>query len=221
LKVLILIPAYNEEGYIGKLLDILLHFFRKGDILVVDDGSTDATSLEARERGVNVITLDENRGKGFALKRGFHFALQKNYDAVITMDADLQHNPHEIKKFLKKAEEGYDIIVGSRFGEFANMPPDRYLSNRLTTLVLSLVSRRKLVDTQSGFRFIRRNVLEKVKLKTNRYQTESELLFKAARSGFRITNVPIKTLYMGERSSINRLLDTLRFIKLVICSLWH
>ena len=198
-----------------------MHSFSNEDILVVDDGSFDSTTQEAKKRGVNVITLKKNRGKGFALKRGFSYAIQNKYDAVITMDADLQHNPQEVHKFIKKGEDGFDIVVGSRFGCFADMPTDRYLSNRVTTLVLSLLASRKLVDTQSGFRFISIDVLKRVKLKTERYQAESELLFKAARLGFKITSVPIETLYFGEKSSINKFLDTLRFIKLIINSLWH
>ncbi len=223
MRVLAVIPAYNEESGIGTLLDRLLvqGLLSPRDILVVDDGSTDRTSAFALERGVRVIRHPVNLGKGVALLNGFKIALSENYEAVLTMDADLQHPPERVKDLLRAVKDRWDIVIGSRFKNFEGMPYLNYLSNRLTTLILSLIVGRKLEDTQSGFRAIKREVLMRVKLKTRHFDLESEMIARAARMGFKIGVVPIETIYGREKSHVNKVLDTLRFMRLIFLLSWR
>lgn len=219
MKVGVLIPAFNEEEGLPPLLRSLTSI-PKEDILVVDDGSEDKTSEVARAEGVSVVKHAANLGKGAAQQSGFVHFLQRGYESIITMDGDGQHDPLEIPLFLKKAREGADVVVGTRRLNLAEMPLVRYLTNRATSFVVSVLARTRIKDSQSGFRLIRAEVLREVSLTTVKYDAESEILIKAGRRGFRIESLPIKTIYRGERSSINPVLDTLRFIRLAVRGLW-
>ncbi len=222
MKILVVVPAFNEAHHLPALLRRLERVIPLQQVLVVDDGSTDGTPEVARRAGARVLQNPENRGKGYSLYRGFQQALAEGYDAVITLDADLQHPPEKIPEFLQKAREGYYVVVGSRFHDMRGMPWDRYLTNKTTTLVLSLLAGQRLQDTQSGYRLIRHEVLERFQPTTFRFDFESELLFQAAIHGFRIGYVPIPTIYGGEQSSIHKVRDTLRFIRLSLKLLsWH
>ncbi len=222
MNTLVVIPAYNEERHLPMLLQRLQRVVSLDHVLVVDDGSQDQTATVARRAGAQVLQNPENRGKGYSLYQGFRRALTAGYEAVITLDADLQHPPEKIPEFLKKAEEGYHVVVGSRFHNLQGMPLDRYLTNKTTTLVLSVLAGQRLQDTQSGYRLIRREVLERFRPTTFRFDFESELLFQAAMYGFRIGYVPIPTIYGQEKSSIHKVRDTWRFIRLSLKLLtWH
>ncbi len=222
MKTLVVIPAYNEARHLPVLLRRIQKVHPLNQVLVVDDGSEDGTAEVARRAGARVLQNPRNRGKGFSLYQGFQEALQQGYDAVITLDADLQHPPESIPAFVAKAREGYHVVVGSRFHDMRGMPLDRYLTNKTTTLVLSLLAGQRLEDTQSGYRLIRREVLERFRPTTFRFDFESELLFQAAMYGFRIGYVPIPTIYGREQSSIHKVRDTLRFIRLSLKLLsWH
>ncbi len=214
-EILVLIPAYNEEKFLDELLIRVKNHFPPENILVVDDGSEDRTADIARSQGVNLLTNRVNRGKGYTLSRGFEFAVKRGFDAVITMDADLQHDPDEIPLFIDKFLCGCDVVVGSRWQSMMGMPLDRYLSNRLTTTIIDAIAGQRIEDTQSGYRLISTDVLRRIKVRATHYDAESELIVKAARAGFKLCNVPIKTIYGEEESSINKFMDTYRFIKLV------
>ena len=221
MKTAVIIPAYNAAGTLNLLLARLLEFVPKHDIIVIDDGSIDNTSEAAKLSGVEVIIHQHNRGKGAALRRGFDLALRKGYDAVITIDADGQHDPKyipELKDILKTGH--YDIVVGSRRSEFRGMFFARYLSNSITTTVVSILAGQRIQDSQSGYRIISASVLKNVKLKTSRYQMESELLIKAGRQGFKIGHLDITNI-PGSTSHISHFKDTLRFVKMAVQSLWH
>jgi glycosyltransferase involved in cell wall biosynthesis len=218
---LVLIPAYNASLTISELIEKTLKFVSKNNIVVVDDGSQDQTFTTAQTAGAVVLKHDKNKGKGEALKTGFRYALRKNYYALLTLDADLQHDPGSIRDFLKKANENFEgIIIGTREINLKKMPFARWLTNNLTSVILSILSGQTIRDSQSGYRLISTQVLKKVKLKAKKYDLESELLVKAGRMGFRIDAVPIKTIYHGGRSFINPFVDTGRFIKLMWRSLW-
>lgn len=119
------IPAYNAERTIKILIERVKKFIPLEDIVVVDDGSTDMTSEIALGCGANVLKHAKNYGKGKALKTGFKFAILKNYDAVLTLDADLQHDPDEIPKLIDKFSEGFDIVIGNRMKNLKSMPVER------------------------------------------------------------------------------------------------
>jgi len=216
MKILVIIPAYNEARMLGKVLKSLMAYFSKDDILVIDDGSRDNSSLIAEKYGVRLIRHKKNYGKGVALKDGIEFALREKYDAVITLDGDGQHSPKEIPKFLLNFKKGYDLVIGSRRDEMRKMPIDRYLSNRISTLILSLISGRKLFDSQCGYRLIATCLLRKIRIKKRRFDAESEILYKLLRKGAKVKHVSIEALYGEGDSKIKRLRDTYNFLRLFL-----
>lgn len=221
MKTAIIIPAYNAASTLNLLLARLMEFAPKHDIIVIDDGSTDNTAEAAKLSGVELIIHQHNRGKGAALRSGFELALNKGYEAVITIDADGQHDPKYIASLVDIIDTGhYDIVVGSRRKEFGRMSFARYLSNSITTTVVSILAGTRISDSQSGYRIIRTSVLKSVKLNTMRYQMESELLIKAARQGFRVGSLDITNI-PGSTSHISHLKDTLRFVRMAIQTLWQ
>ncbi|MEO0096278.1 MAG: glycosyltransferase family 2 protein [candidate division WOR-3 bacterium] len=216
----VVIPAYNAEKTLGGLISSLIEsgFDRKA-IIVIDDGSKDKTAILAMYYNVDVIRNEKNMGKGASLDRGFKRAISKGIKKVFTIDADGQHRVSDIQKFLKKEDE-YELVIGMRLKNSPDMPFIRRIVNRTTSLVISLFSRKYIPDVQSGFRLIDLKIFEKVKLKTKNFQTESELVYKAIKNGYRVGFVPITTLYNNERSYIMPLYDTVRFINMAVRFLW-
>jgi len=219
MKIAIVIPAYNEEESITHLLK-QFNDFPRGNIIVVDDGSTDGTSSVVEHTQIILLKHKKNKGKGMAHRTAFEYARKNGFEGVITMDADGQHKPEEIENFVKKKDSA-DILIGTRRMTTKNMPLVRYLTNRITSLTVSLIASQRIFDSQSGFRYISRRVFEKVPLKTERFQTESEILIKAGRMGFKIGAVSISTIYQKEKSYINPFIDTYRFINLAVRSLFE
>ena len=214
------IPALNAGKHLQAVLRDVKRFIPPDNIVVVDDGSTDDTVAVARESGVKVISHPENRGKGEALKTGCaHLAFSDIIDAVFTIDADGQHTPEEIPAFVRAYEdEAPGIIIGNRMGSTEGMPLKRKLANRLTSVVISMRAGTKIDDSQSGYRLIDSGILREVELVTSRYETESEILIKAAKIGAKISSVPIRTIYADEQSTIHPVRDTIRFFILVFRS---
>jgi len=222
-KILIIIPAFNEEKRLNDLLKRLSSFVSLKDVLVVNDGSLDNTAIVAERAGSGVLSFKINQGKGLALKAGFDFAIENGYDAVITMDADSQHDPDEIPTFLTYYEKyKTDLIIGTRKHDLSEMPFPRFMANTTGSLVASVLSGIRVSDSQSGYRFIKKDLIEKINLKDGRFQMETEIIVKAARAGFSIGEVPIGTIYLeGFKSHINHFVDTVRFIRLVLRMLWR
>jgi len=211
----VIIPTYNEAKEIFRLVKQIKE--NNLDVLVVDDGSTDSTARIASSAGAVVLINPVNEGKGACLKKGFKYALTHDFDAVITMDGDGQHLPEDLSCLIHQAiKSGSDVFVGNRMRQTKGMPWLRVITNKFMSLVISVLSKQSIPDTQCGFRLIKRAVLEKVELKTNKFETETEILIKAARLGFKIESVPVKTVYRGEKSQINPFVDTFRFLRLVI-----
>jgi len=225
MDICLIIPAYNEARTIGQVVSEARKIV--SSVVVVDDGSRDDTAQIAEDSGALVLKHQVNSGKGAALRTGFQYALDHGYDAVITMDSDGQHDSSDIPAFLeafnRKAGFGKrtrpGVILGSRMQDIATMPAIRKFTNKFTSFVGSLLAHQELRDSQSGFRLISTDVLRAVELETSGYEMESELLIKASRAGFRITSVPIKTIYGQEVSKINPTLDTYRFLRLLFRSL--
>lgn len=214
------IPALNAGKHLQAVLEDVKRFLPPANIVVVDDGSTDDTVAAARRSRVKVISHPENRGKGEALKTGCaHLAFKDGIDAVFTIDADGQHAPDEIPAFVRiYEEEGPGIIIGNRMGSIEGMPLIRQLTNRFTSAVISIRAGTKIDDSQSGYRLIGAEILREVDLVTSRYETESEILIKAAKRGAKISSVPIRTIYADEQSTIHPVRDTIRFFILVFRS---
>ena len=219
MKTCVVIPTYNEGKVIGEVVrQIRSHNL---DVVVVDDGSNDNTSEAAKDSGATVLHTSNNEGKGASLIKGFNYVLNSDYDAVITIDGDGQHLPEDIPYFIRLAKySNSEILIGNRMHKAANMPPIRLLTNKFMSWFISCVAKQKIPDTQCGFRLIKKEVLKKIRLVTCKYETESEIIIKSSRLGFRVESVPIKTIYNGERSQINPLIDSLRFIRFIIRELW-
>lgn len=220
-KTALIVPAFNAASTLPRLLEELTVVFDSRDILVVDDGSTDGTEMVCRDAGIAVIRHPVNIGKGAALRVGFSWSLARGYNAVVTLDADGQHDGREIARFIKAAQTGRaGVIVGSRMDRPDGMPWQRRMSNRITSWVVSRRIGQTIRDSQSGFRLIRSEVLRSVTLETDRFQTESELLIKAGLCGFRIEAIPIRSIYISSRSAIRPWGDTWRFVVLMVKSLF-
>ncbi len=219
MKTCVIIPTYNEAKRIGGLVKEIKQQGR--EVVVIDDGSQDNTAQIAKNNGAVVLKNQDNLGKGASLIRGFQYALDKCCDAIITMDGDGQHLPEDIPDFIRLAEFGdAGVLVGNRMSKTKSMPLARFLANKFMSWLISTAAKQKIPDSQCGFRLIKKEVLQKLKLKTVKYETESEVLIKASRLGFKIGCVPIKTVYAGEKSQINPFIDTLRFIKFMSRELW-
>ena len=219
MKTCVVIPTYNEAKSIAGLVKEIQGL--NLEVIIVDDGSQDDTSQIAQENGATVLKNQINQGKGASLIKGFSYVLSKDCDAVITMDGDGQHLPSDIPYFLRLAEYSDNgILVGNRMLKRKNMPFIRVLTNKIMSALISKITQQNVPDTQCGFRLIKRMVLEKINLHTSKYETESEILIKAAHLGFKIESVPIKSIYSGEKSRINPFIDTLRFIRFIFRALW-
>ncbi len=214
--VAVVIPALNAAATLGGVLERARSVLGEACICVVDDGSQDSTRELAQALGCLVVKHPQNLGKGAALRSGFA-AVRAAADLVLTMDADGQHDPTDIPRFIQRLnEQGLDIVVGDRMSDARTMPGDRYLSNRLSSKMVSCLAHRRIPDSQCGFRLFRAHVLDYVRLTTARFETESEFLVRAAWAGFRIGSVPIAAIYHGGQSHILRWQDTLRFLKLMV-----
>ena len=211
----VLIPSYNEARSIGHLVSELR--VRDLTVYVVDDGSTDKTASIAESVGAVVVRHKENRGKGASMREGFKHILKKGFDSVVVMDGDGQHIVEDIGNFIEKMKAtNADIVIGNRMLDTSSMPALRIHTNRFMSSLISLIAGQDVPDTQSGFRLIKREVLQKVRLESSNYEIESEMIIRAARAGFRIESVPIKTVYRDEKSKINPIIDALRFIAFLL-----
>jgi glycosyltransferase involved in cell wall biosynthesis len=189
-KICILIPAYNAQNTIGPVLEKVCSLGL--DTLVVNDGSTDGTSAVVQSYGVKLLEHSKNLGKGASLRTGFQYILEKNYELVITLDADGQHDPLEIPLLLKAFDRVEpDLLIGSRTLEFGQMPFLRRFWNRLGVRAVSRLCHADITDSQSGFRVIRTELLRRISLTTKGFDTELELLIKACKKGFRVLSIPI------------------------------
>lgn len=214
MKIAILIPAHNEAKAIGSLVKTITEM--SYDVIVIDDGSIDDTAVLAKTQGAQVISTHKKSGKGNALRLAFAEALEKGYDAVITVDGDGQHAPSDIGNFIESYQKSHAHIVnGNRMNNPTGMPWLRKATNMFMSWLISLVCHQRIADTQCGFRLISADVLRAIELKCNDFEIETEILIRASKKGFRIVSVPIQTIYRDEVSKINPLRDTLRFIRYI------
>ena len=192
-------------------------------VVVVDDGSRDRTAAIAREKGAKVLIQRENRGKGFAIRRGFKFLkLKEDCRVIALMDGDGQHDPKEIASFLSSiAETQADVVVGNRMHHPKDMPLLRRATNWFMSSLLSLIARQPVPDSQCGFRALTVDVVSKLDLKTRRFEVESEMLLEAAHLGATIRSVPIGSIYRNEVSQIHPWKDTYRFLRFLITYLYR
>jgi glycosyltransferase involved in cell wall biosynthesis len=203
------IPAYQAAPTVGAVVYGVLRFLP--EVLVVDDGSTDATGEQARRAGARVISFPENRGKGCALQAAFADLFSRGYEGVVTLDADGQHLPEEIPKLLA-ATGGADLVLGIRDHLFGQMSALRRASNRLSSRAISFAAGQELKDIQTGFRFYSKRLIETVGFPEARFEAESAVVVRAARAGFKVVTVPVHLAFADGRttSHYRPLLDSLR-----------
>jgi len=193
--VYLVVPAYNEEQVIGQVVGDLRRLY--SNVVVVDDGSRDATNRMARRAGAMVLHHALNRGQGAALQTGIEFALQRGAAYVVTFDADGQHRVEDIQRLIEPILRGdCDIALGSRFlGQAVNLPTSRRLLLRAALLFTRLVNGVNLTDTHNGLRAFSRRAAERLDITLDGMAHASELIDQIARSGFRYLEVPVEIHY--------------------------
>lgn len=190
-RILVVIPALDAEH---TLTDVVRGCLKQlPDVVVINDGSSDRTAEVARAAGAKVLDHPRNLGKGAALKTGFRFALESGYDAVITVDADGQHLPAEIPRFIAAWKEtGADLIIGSRSHLFAQMLARRRMANQFSAAAISTASTLPISDSQSGFRLYSARLLKDVPIGADGFDAESEVIVRAGKCGLRVVQIPIE-----------------------------
>jgi len=212
LRVAALIPAYQAAAHLGEVLLRLAALEPAPEVLVVDDGSRDATALVAEQHGARVLRFAGNRGKGAALAAGFDALLaERGVDAVVTLDADGQHPPEWVPKFVAAAEAGADLVLGAR-ARTPDMPPSRRFANAFSSGWTSRLAGQRVSDSQCGYRLYRRAVLERTPRGHGRYEFETAIVVRAARLGFRLAEVEIPTVYGDAPSQIRAFRDVPRIV---------
>src|SRR3989475_11990396 len=195
-NVIICIPAFNEEGTIGRIVSRSKEFC--SHVVVCDDGSIDKTSLEATKSGAIVAAHIRNRGKGAALKTLLQEASEFDPDVIVTLDGDGQHDPSDVPLLVAPVMEGTaDVVIGCRFNGRNRMPYYREIGNSLLSLMTNWSAGTRVRDTQSGFRAYSSNVIPSNSIIENGMGVDSEILINLARQGFRIKERNVAVTYGG------------------------
>ena len=195
-RTLAVIPCCNEEANIANVILKTKRFVNQ--VLVVDDGSIDETKKIAQEAGATVISHKKNKGKGAAIRTGFQYALDNDFDYVVTIDGDGQHNPLEIPALLENVmNNGHDISIGYRVGSNTEMPSWRRVGKRVLDYTTSMGTGGFVTDSQCGFRAFNKKAVETIapKLKGDAFSVESEQLIKAHEFGLKVANTNVTCKY--------------------------
>jgi glycosyltransferase involved in cell wall biosynthesis len=224
--VSIIIPAYNEEKNVARVMSRIITVMEKlnlpYEIIFVDDGSTDKTGFIASLFKVKILTNKRNHGKGYSLKKALQHA---NGDIIVTIDSDGEHRPKEIAPLLNAVFNGIDVAAGSRFlnNQSAVTTKLNKIGNHLFNFVIMSLTGKRVTDSQTGFRAIKRGVLEKLNLQSNGYEIETEITVKSLRGGFAFRELPItverrkfgasKLKLISDGKSIFRTILTTSFIR--------
>jgi glycosyltransferase involved in cell wall biosynthesis len=203
LKITIGIPAYNEEKNIASIITKLKKI--TDSIIVCDDGSSDMTSEISKNLGAVVISHKKNMGYGVAINSIFQKSKEMNSDLLVTFDADGQHRVEDIEKVVEPIKNNNaDLVIGSRFlDNKSNIPNYRKIGIKVITQVTNASIKKKLTDSQSGFRAYNQRVLSQISPSDMGMGISTEILIKASSKGLRITEVPITVLYEGDTSTYN------------------
>lgn len=215
IRTVALIAAFNEAGSIARVVEGVRGAV--AHVLVVDDGSGDATAALARAAGAEVVSHEANRGKGHAVRTGLARVFEGDFTHVLLLDGDLQHLPQEAERLLAAAAASTaDVVLGQRQFTRGQMPASRYYANRLGSRVLSAFMGVPVGDTQCGFRVFRVGALAPLRLRATGYDIETEMLVKVRRNGGRIAGVPITAVYAGGPSKLRPVRDTTRTCLLAV-----
>ena len=209
-SVVVIMPAFNAEKTLSPVVKGLRKSLPGAYIIGINDGSADGTAALLRSVCDRTIDFPVNKGKGAALQAGFAAALERDAAAVLTIDSDGQHDPTFAPSIIAALNASH-IAIGTRDLTGEQMPKHRRVANFLSSAATRLVSGGAVHDSQSGYRAIRREVLDEIKAKGDRYEYETDFIIRAAHAGFTITNVPISTIY-GPRSYFREFHDAMRVI---------
>jgi glycosyltransferase involved in cell wall biosynthesis len=210
MEVIALVPALNEAQTIRQVIDGVIPHVQA--VVVVDDGSTDATATLARQHGATVLCHPTTQGKGAAVRTGLRYILAgATVTHVLLLDGDMQHLPDEAPRLIATAAAtGADLIVGQRTFDRTAMPASRYYANLCGSRALSSFTGVPLRDTQCGYRLFRADILRAVKLRATGYDIETEMLVKVGRVGGHIGHVDVSAVYNGGKSKLRPVRDTTR-----------
>ncbi len=197
MRLLVIIPAHNEQENIGQVLDALREGYAQYDYVVVNDGSTDATGRICRARGFRVIDLPVNLGLPGAFQAGMMYAAAQGYDCTLQFDADGQHRPEYIAPMLAELEKGWDIVIGSRFLQVKKPKSLRVLGSYLISWTITLMTGQRICDPTSGMRMYNRGMIEEFAAGVN-YPPEPDTISYLIKNGARVCEVQVS---MRERTA--------------------
>ena len=201
-----IVPSYQAERTIGSVVAGLRRHV--GEVIVVDDGSTDRTSEEAERAGARVVRLRKNAGKGAAIRAGLDLVLPTDATHVAFVDADGQHDPEDLPALLEAAAGGDDFVIGSRMGDSDGIPKVRFRTNEIGSRILTRMTGHDVEDGQSGYRVIASSLLRRLSLSARGYSIETEILLKASPHVARFRSVPVRAIYDGAPSHYRPFRDT-------------
>ncbi len=212
MKCAAVIPCFNESNTIAPVVSALQRYLDL--VIVVDDGSTDKTSHQAKKAGATVIRHERNCGKGAALRTGLSELLNQGFEWAVMLDGDGQHAPADLPSFLQCAEQSSaPLVIGNRMHAADAMPLLRRYANRWMSRKLSRYARRHLPDTQSGFRLIHLPTWASLELSARHFEVESEMLMAFLAAKHAVEFVPIRVIPGGRTSRIHPIVDSVRWLK--------
>ena len=211
-KILVIIPAYNEEESIEKVVSNLENDFSFYDYVVINDGSKDATSEICHKNGFNIIDLPENLGLTGAVQTGFKYALKNGYKKAVQFDGDGQHLPEYIKDLSDAIDEGNDCVIGSRFVTVKRPNSLRMLGNTLISFLIKLTTGKRIGDPTSGMRMFNQELIKQFAMNVN-FTPEPDTISFFLRRGFKVKEVQVK---MKDREAGESYLTLSRSIKYMI-----
>jgi glycosyltransferase involved in cell wall biosynthesis len=201
-----LVPAYQAAATVGDVVRGLRRHVAQ--VVVVDDGSTDATGAEAARAGAEVIHRPSNGGKGSALRTGLDPILAGDATHVAFVDADGQHDPDDLPRLFAAARSGEDFVIGSRMHAQNGIPAVRFRTNEIGSRILTRMTGHEVEDGQSGYRVVAAPLLRSLSLSSRGYLIETEMLLKAARHVRRFASVPVRAIYDSAGSHYRPFRDT-------------
>jgi glycosyltransferase involved in cell wall biosynthesis len=211
MRICAVIPAYDEAERIAGLVAAVRP--QVAQVMVVDDGSTDGTGERAAQAGALCLRLEQNLGKGAAVRQALSRLSPAEFTHVLLMDGDGQHLPEDIPSLVEQARRsGAELVIGTRTLDRARMPASRHFSNTVGSRLASRLVGQQVLDSQSGFRLVDLDSLAGLRLRSRRYELEMEVLIKLCLKGARVAHAPVALVYDGQkaRSKMKPVRDTIR-----------